>query len=285
MRIFNYRPPTESELGTIQQMEEPVWLRNGIESRALDYAVRNLVPSHLHEVKLRKEQLVDKTMAAVKERLTAEISYWDHRAEQLKQEALAGKVNASINAAKARQRADELTMRIQRRMEDLQQERRISPLPPNVIGGALVVPAGLLAQLEGGSTVPFHAKETRHVEWVAMQAVMAAEQALGFTPRDVAAEKCGYDIESRDPRGESQLRFIEVKGRVQGADTVTVTKNEILTALNKPGQFILAIVQVNGEQATDITYVWEPFVREPDFGVTSVNYRLSELQDKGGPPR
>jgi SNF2 family DNA or RNA helicase len=282
---LNYRPPTESELGTIQQMEEPVWLRNGIESRALDYAVRNLVPSHLHEVKLRKEQLVDKTMAAVKERLTAEISYWDHRAEQLKQEALAGKVNASINAAKARQRADELTMRIQRRMEDLQQERRISPLPPNVIGGALVVPAGLLAQLEGGSTVPFHANETRHVEWVAMQAVMAAEQALGFTPRDVAAEKCGYDIESRDPRGESQLRFIEVKGRVQGADTVTVTKNEILTALNKPGQFILAIVQVNGEQATDITYVWEPFVREPDFGVTSVNYRLSELQDKGGPPR
>jgi hypothetical protein len=75
-----------------------------------------------------------------------------------------------------------------------------------------------------------------------------------------------------------------VKGRFQGADTVTVTKNEILTALNKPDQFILAIVQVNGEQAVDITYVREPFGREPDFGVTSVNYRLSELLSRGGPP-
>jgi hypothetical protein len=281
---LDYRPPTESELAAIRQMEEPGWLRNEIESRALDYAVRSLVPSHLQEVKSRKEQLVDKTIAAVKERLTTEISYWDHRAEQLKQQELAGKVNAKINSGKARQRADELTMRLQRRMEDLQQERRISPLPPNVLGGALVVPTGLLSRLGGGSTVPVHAKETKEVERVAMQAVIAAERALGFEPRDVAAAKCGYDIESRHPGGDARLRFIEVKGRVQGVDTVTVTKNEILTALNKPEQFILAIVQVDGERAASLTYVRDPFGREPDFGVTSVNYRLSELLNKGGPP-
>ena len=258
---LDYRPPTESELAAIRQMEEPGWLRNEIESRALDYAVRSLVPSHLQEVKSRKEQLVDKTIAAVKERLTTE-----------------------INSGKARQRADELTMRLQRRMEDLQQERRISPLPPNVLGGALVVPTGLLSRLGGGSTVPVHAKETKEVERVAMQAVIAAERALGFEPRDVAAAKCGYDIESRHPGGDARLRFIEVKGRVQGVDTVTVTKNEILTALNKPEQFILAIVQVDGERAASLTYVRDPFGREPDFGVTSVNYRLSELLNKGGPP-
>lgn len=40
----------------------------------------------------------------------------------------------------------------------------------------------------------------------------------------------GYDIESRDPMTE-RLHFIEVKGRVKGATTVTVTKNEILTSL------------------------------------------------------
>ena len=281
---LDYRPPTEAELAAIRKMDEPGWLRNEIESRALDYAVRNLVPSHLQEVKSRKEQLVDKTIAAVKERLTTEISYWDHRAEQLKQQELAGKINAKINSGKARQRADDLTMRLQRRMEDLQQERRISPLPPNVLGGALIVPAGLLARLGSGSTVPVHAKETKGVERVAMQAVIAAEQGLGFEPRDVAEAKCGYDVESRHPGGDARLRFIEVKGRVQGADTVTVTKNEILTALNKPEQFILAIVQVDGERATAITYVRNPFGREPDFGVTSVTYRLSELLNKGGPP-
>jgi len=31
--------------------------------------------------------------------------------------------------------------------------------------------------------------------------------------------------------------------------------------------------------------VREPFGREPDFGMTSVNYRISELLSRGGPPR
>lgn len=282
---LDYRPPTESELGVIRQMEEPGWLRNEIESIALDYAVRSLVPSHLQEVKGRKEQIVDKTLAAVKERLTTEIAYWDHRAEQLKQQELAGKVNAKMNSGKARQRADDLMIRLQRRTEDLQQERRISPLPPNVIGGALIVPAGLLSMLGGDPGLPAHVKDTKEVEMLAMRAVIEAERELGFEPRDVAADKCGYDIESRDPKGEQRLRFLEVKGRVQGADTITVTKNEILTALNKQDQFILAIVQIEGEQEPLVTYVREPFGREPDFGVTSVNYHLSELLGKGGPPR
>ena len=281
---LDYRPPTESEMTLIQQMDEPGWLRDEIESKALDYAVSNLVPSHLYEVKLRNEKQIDKTMAAVKERLTAEINFWDHRAEQLKQQELAGKINAKINSNKARQRADELTNRLQKRIEDLQQERRISPLPPNVIGGALIVPAGLLEKLAGVTTTQLHNKETKQVEMIAMNTVMAIEQKLGFIPRDVSSEKCGYDIESGDPTGASRLRFIEVKGRVQEAETVTVTKNEILTALNKPEQYILAIVQVHGEKAANITYVREPFNREPDFGVTSVNYSLSDLFGKGASP-
>jgi len=39
----------------------------------------------------------------------------------------------------------------------------------------------------------------------------------------------GYDIESK-VEADGRLRFIEVKGRVAGALTVTVTRNEILTA-------------------------------------------------------
>jgi hypothetical protein len=34
-----------------------------------------------------------------------------------------------------------------------------------------------------------------------------------------------------------------VKGRVSGAPTITVTRNEILYSLNKPDDFILAIVE------------------------------------------
>jgi hypothetical protein len=108
---------------------------------------------------------------------------------------------------------------------------------------------------------------------------MAVERGLGFEPVDRELEKLGYDIESRDPR-TGTLRFIEVKGRVVGADTVTVTRNEILTSLNKPEQFILAIVEflAEAEGAGHRThYLREPFKREPDFGVTSVNYDLREL--------
>ena len=72
-----------------------------------------------------------------------------------------------------------------------------------------------------------------------MKEVMRVEKQLGFIPRDVAADKCGYDVESHSSGGDERLRFIEVKGRAKGATTVTVTKNEILTGLNKPEQFIL----------------------------------------------
>ena len=282
---LDYRPPTETEGALIQAMNQPCWLREEIESHALKYAVQSLVPAHLQEVKSRKEKLVDKTLAAVNERLTVEISHWDHRAEQLKQQELAGKVNAKINSGKARQRADELTARLQQRLDDLKQERQLSPLPPNIIGGAMIIPFGLLQKWTGTPPSALHARETRRVELLAMKAVMTAERALGFVPRDVSADKCGYDIESRTPTGEARLRFIEVKGRVRGADTVTITKNEILSALNKPDQYILAIVEVDGETARATIYIRKPFVREPDFGVTSVNYKLAELLAKGEAPR
>lgn len=281
---LDYRPPQDDEQSLLEQVPEPEWLREHIESKAMGYAVANLVPRHLAEVKQRKENLVDKTVEAVKARLTAEINYWDHRAEQLKEQELAGKTNAKINSGKARQRADELTRRLQKRMDELAQERRVSPLPPNVIGGAMIIPMGLIRRLKGSCDKPdTFARETARVEAVAMRAVMDAERALGFEPSDVSADKCGYDVESKVPGNDGHLRFIEVKGRVKGADTVTVTKNEILTALNKPEQYILAIVEVDGETAIPC-YVRQPFSREPDFAVTSVNYKLSELMAKGGPP-
>lgn len=116
-----------------------------------------------------------------------------------------------------------------------------------------------------------------------MDRVMEVERGLGRHPRDVSAENLGYDIESA-VAGDGRLLFLEVKGRVQVAATVTITKNEILTALNKPDEFILAIVTIDGDQTSEPVYVRSPFTREPDFGVTSVNYNLNELLAKGEKP-
>ena len=111
---------------------------------------------------------------------------------------------------------------------------------------------------------------------------MEIERDLGFEPVDREFEKLGYDIESAIP-GTGKLRFIEVKGRVAGADTVTVTNNEILYSLNKPDDFILAIVEFDGADHR-VHYVRQPFQREPDFGVTSVNYGFAELIQRAGRP-
>lgn len=281
---LNYRPVTDDERARLTTALEEEWLKGGLESKVVEFAVNELVPQHLNEVQARKQELVAKTMAAVKDRLTKEINYWDHRAEELKFQELAGRVNARINSGKARQRADELQGRLQKRMEDLEKERQLSPLPPVVIGGALVVSVGLLDRIKGGlqGEPSQFARDTVRVAKLALDAVLASERILGFVPRDVSDEKCGYDVESRIP-GTGKLRFIEVKGRAKGADTVTVTKNEILTALNKPEDFILAVVEVDGDR-TDPRYVRQPFQREPDFGVTSVNYSLTDLWARAEDP-
>ena len=112
---------------------------------------------------------------------------------------------------------------------------------------------------------------------------MEVERNLGFDPTDREFEKLGYDIESRVP-DTGKLRFIEVKGRASGASTITVTRNEILYSLNKPEDFILGIVEFQDGGRHQVHYVRKPFQREPDFGVTSVNYDFAELLARAAEP-
>src|SRR5690606_22437014 len=108
---------------------------------------------------------------------------------------------------------------------------QISALPPVVLGGVAVVPVGLLAKVMDRAVPVAAAPVDAQASAARARAiVMDVERQLGFKPVDREYEKLGYDIESRVP-GTGRLRFIEVKGRVAGADTVTVTKNEILYSL------------------------------------------------------
>ncbi len=273
---LDYRPATDDERELLKPMLEAAWLSKNLESTAISFAVSNLAPEHLREVRERKEALIAKTEAAVRDRLTKEINYWDQRAEELKLQELAGKT-PRLNSGRARQRADDLQARLEKRLAELNHERQLSAMPPVVIGGALVVPEAMVSALRGAgaTTTEANARDTERVESLAMAAVMEAERQLGFLPRDVSQDNCGYDIESHVP-GTGKLRFIEVKGRAAGAETVTVTRNEILTALNKPDDFILAIVEVNDDGTTP-RYVRRPFQKEPDFSAASVNYKLPDL--------
>ena len=283
---LDYRPVRDDEPGVDAILDRPEcqWITRELEQTAQEHAIAEVVPEHLEEVRSRRLELIAKTEAAVKDRLTKEISYWDHRAEELKLQEQAGKPNARLNSGEARKRADALQARLEKRMDDLRLERQIAPLPPVVLGGLLVLPIGLIAQMKG-VPVPESTKstDTQAAAAKAREIVMTIERGLGFDPTDREFERLGYDIESRVP-GTGKLRFIEVKGRIVGADTVTVTKNEILYSLNKPEDFILAMVEFNGDSHR-VYYLRKPFHREPDFGVTSVNYDFAELLARAEAPR
>jgi hypothetical protein len=254
------------------------------EQAALHHAIASVVPEHLDEVRQRRTGWIDKTRRAVKERLAKEINYWDHRAAQLKAQEAAGKPNARLNSQEAARRAEALDARLKRRLAELERESQMTAASPVVLGGAVVVPAGLLAKLTGRSEqVVADAIDRLSAAAKAREIVMECERRLGNRPIDRELEKLGYDIESRDAR-TGRLRFIEVKGRRDDAETITVSKNEILYSLNKPDDFILAIVAFNGMKSHRVHYVRRPFQREPDFGVASVNYEMSELIKRGEEP-
>ena len=281
---LDYRPLTEEEPTGQEILARPECARitGDLEQKARHEAIAHIVPEHVSEVRDRRLAWVRKTRAAVQERLTKESAYWDNRAEQLRLDEQAGKAGARLNSGEASRRADDLQERLRQRMAQLDGEEQISALPPGVIGGLVVVPAGLLAAMSG-RPVPRQEVDTQAVAAKARAIVMEEERRLGYEPVDREYERLGYDIESRVP-GTGRLRFIEVKGRTAGADSVTVTSNEILTALNKPEDFILAIVEFQEADGHRVHYLRQPFQREPDFGVTSVNYKLEELIARAGVP-
>ena len=283
---LDYRPLGEDDPGLEAILDRPecAWIGRELEKKAEGYAVANVVPGHVTEVRTSRLALIAKTEAAVKDRLTKEINYWDHRAEELKLQEQAGKTGARLNSGEARKRADMLQARLRKRLEDLKLEAQISPLPPVVLGGLLVVPKGLINTMNGRESAhPKTAFDTQESAARARRIIMETERNLGFDPTDREFEKLGYDIESRVPN-TGKLRFIEVKGRVSGASTITVTRNEILYSLNKPEDFILGIVEFRDDGGHRVRYVRRPFQREPDFGVTSVNYDFAELLARAKPP-
>jgi superfamily II DNA or RNA helicase/uncharacterized OB-fold protein len=283
---LDYRAATPEELELLSPVIEGGWVREDLERRALDHGVV-LAHSHLEEVRRRTVERVERTAAAVKERLESEIRHWDHRANQLRERELADKLPSSgMNSARARSRADELEARLEHRLEELDAERHLASMPPVVVGGALVVPAGLLASLTGTAQadVARYAAERSATERAAVDAVMEAERRLGRDPVEMPPNNKGYDIESKGPDGT--MRFIEVKGRVAGAETFTVTRSEVGVGRNKPDQHILALVEVENGKKPLVRYVRRAFeeVGELPFDTISVNLSWKAYMERSEEP-
>jgi len=281
---LDLEPLASSDQHLIQPVLSEPWISSGQEQRALALAASTLVPEHYKEIAERRISHVDKTLAAVHERLTKEISFWSDRWLKLKEDLEAGK-DVRLNLDNAQRMVNDLGGRLESRKKELQAMRHISNGTPVVLGGALIVPSGLLRKLRGENPTPgsfsADAVARSRIEQLAMDTVRRVEEARGCRVVDVSSQKCGWDITSYPPAVEGKqplARHIEVKGRAKGADTITVSRNEILYALNQADKFHLAIVLVDENEQTDGPhFVANPFDSEPGWGVSSINYNLGDL--------
>src|ERR1700733_8142346 len=280
---LDFRPVRPDEQEATERSLNAGWLKNDIEKQAMHFAIAELAPAHLRETRERRLAEIDRVESEVKARLKREIAYWDGRAEELALREQAGK-GGRLNSGNARAYAQTLAGRLERRLRQLEEERDMQALPPQVKGAALVLP---LALLEPEAAAPHFAEDAaarQEIERLAMAEVMAAEGALGREPRDVSAEKIGYDIESLDPKS-GHLHFLEVKGRVDGADTITVTTNEALVALNAGDRFVLAIVRIGPAGfAQEPVYVRKPFDSAPMSGSSQTIFPIEKLIARGVRP-
>jgi hypothetical protein len=147
----------------------------------------------------------------------------------------------AANIKTTEDRLDELNGRLERRREELQQERNCAITDIHHHGRAWVLPH---PERSSPGIAPMVRDE--EIERIAVQAAIAYEEARGWQVVSVEKENRGFDLISRrshpeDPQTAIEVRFIEVKGRA-GVDEVALTANEYKTAERLKRDYWLYVV-------------------------------------------
>ncbi|MEU6429668.1 helicase-related protein [Microbispora sp. NPDC046973] len=284
---LDYAPATEEERELVQVVLREPWLASGVEDIAIGWAVQNGLSAHVADLQERVNRETERTRKLVRQRLLQEINYWDSRHADLLDAEASGK-SVKMKSEFAGRQARNLEQRLERRMAELDRDARLQVRPPRVSGAALVIPQGLLDRLVGLRDQPAeaYARETEAVERRAVDRVLQEERKLGRIPEEMAHNNPGYDIRSRTV--DDHWVFIEVKGRIAGADDFHVTRTEVLTGKNSGQSFRLALVSVHpdGPSQDDVRYIIDPF-RDVDFGkfdATELGGDWKKTWTRGGTP-
>lgn len=169
-------------------------------------------------------------------------------------------------------RLEELNNRLDRRRVELSHERicTIGEIEP--IGRAWVLP-----HPERKSPGMATMVRDDEIERIAVDAVIAFEEARGWQVESVESENRGFDLISRrphpeDPKTAIEVRFIEVKGR-SGVGEVALTSNEYKTAVRLENDFWLYVV-FNCATSPEVRVIrnparldWEPIVKVEHYHV------------------
>lgn len=180
----------------------------------------------------------------------------------------------AANIKTTEDRLDELNGRLERRRDELQQERRCTITDIHHHGRAWALP-------HPERTSPRIAPMVRdeEIEHLAVQAVIAHEEARGWRVESVEAYNRGFDLISRKPHPEDpqtaiEVRFIEVKGRSVVGE-LALTTNEYKTAERLKKDYWLYAV-FNCGSTPEIHVVqdparlgWEPLVKIEHYSVAA----------------
>ncbi|WP_211289476.1 DUF3883 domain-containing protein [Luteimicrobium subarcticum] len=271
------------------------WLGSGVDTLALRWAVAHGLPAHRGEVVARTSALVGRTRRLVRQRLTAQMNFWDAEAVRLAEDQAAGR-RVRLSPTTARDRARSLEARLERRERDLALAEQVQVRPPRVAAAALVVPGAWLSTDDGPAASPSRlAVDTSFTDKRAVAAVLAIERSLGRDAEERPHSNKGYDICSVAPDGTTTS--LEVKGRVLGAADYVVTASEVLTGKNTEPHYRLALVAVDPDApavaegdpnpADVVRYVLDPF-RDTTLGTyadTAVVRSWKRAWDVGVIPR
>lgn len=281
---LDYDRPDPTEAEAVAEIAGSDWARQNHDRLVRAWAYREGLQPRMGEIRARLGIETARTRVQVKERLLAEINHWDrehNRLEALERTGTIGRLRAETAFVRARQLDERLT----RRLEQLDEATNLVAVPAVIRGAALVIPSALLATDEVPEAQTF-ARQTEEVERRAVDAVLAAERALGREPVEMPRSNPGYDIQSTDQNGF--VHYIEVKGRIEGSETFTVTANEITFAQTQGDRHRLALVEVStsGADHDQLCYVSDAFTHlEPSATTRSYNEVWRDYWERGGPPR
>lgn len=272
--------PERTPTPNAEQLPAAMFDRDAAEVFLLEKAIE---PFRL-EIAAERQRQTETIAQHVEISLNAIIDKENCRLAELITQKESGSTEAGLDGRlkQSEDRLDELNARLERRREELQQERQCTIGDIEPIGRAWVLP-------HPDRTSPSIAPMVRdeEIERLAVEAVIAYEEARGWQVESVESENRGFDLISRrlhpeDPKTAVEVRFIEVKGRA-GVGEVALTTNEYKTAERLKNDYWLYVV-FNCATTPEIKIIreparlgWEPVVKVEHYHLAA-NEILSAVE-------
>ncbi len=183
---------------------------------------KNISSSYLEEIKKERLHELEIKEKYLNESFKVLINKSTEKLMQYEERAFSGE-DMLLAISEEKKRLANIKIRKKERLNEVEKEKEIYPVAPEIIGLTAVFPMSIKdPQL----------KDTMHrddeVELIAMEYAMEYERKEGRIPEDVSSQNLGFDIRSVSPDGED-IRYIEVKGRASDG-AIALTTNEWVKA-------------------------------------------------------